>query len=73
MRVFLDHIGIAVQDIDQALAFYRDALIAFDFPYPALEECLKTPVVRVSNEHLERYHPGRGLPHLRILVDEEHL
>jgi methylmalonyl-CoA epimerase len=26
MKAVLDHVGIAVQDIDQALAFYRDAL-----------------------------------------------
>ncbi len=26
MKAVLDHIGIAVQDIDEALAFYRDAL-----------------------------------------------
>jgi methylmalonyl-CoA epimerase len=26
MRVVLDHVGIAVQDVDQALAFFRDAL-----------------------------------------------
>ena len=26
MKAVLDHIGIAVQDIDKALAFYRDAL-----------------------------------------------
>ena len=26
MKAILDHIGIAVQDVDKALAFYRDAL-----------------------------------------------
>jgi methylmalonyl-CoA epimerase len=26
MKAFLDHVGIAVQDLDKALAFYRDAL-----------------------------------------------
>jgi catechol 2,3-dioxygenase-like lactoylglutathione lyase family enzyme len=26
MKANVDHVGIAVQDIDQALAFYRDAL-----------------------------------------------
>ena len=26
MKAVLDHIGIAVQDIEAALAFYRDAL-----------------------------------------------
>ena len=26
MRAVLDHIGIAVKDLDAALAFYRDAL-----------------------------------------------
>lgn len=26
MKAVLDHVGIAVEDIDQALAFYRDAL-----------------------------------------------
>lgn len=26
MKAILDHVGIAVRDIEQALAFYRDAL-----------------------------------------------
>lgn len=54
MRVFLDHVGIAVQDIDQALAFYRDALgLHVELPEEVRSQHVRAHFVSTGNAALE--------------------
>ena len=85
MKAFLDHVGIAVQDVERALAFYRDAL---GLEIHASEEVLAQrvrahfiPVGGASLELLEGTTPdsaitryiekrGPGLHHITLRVDD---
>jgi methylmalonyl-CoA epimerase len=85
MKAVLDHIGIAVQDIDKALAFYRDALgLDVHAPEDVVTERVRAraiPVGGPSLELLEATAPdsaiatyigrrGPGLHHVTLRVDD---
>ncbi len=85
MKAILDHIGIAVQDIDKALAFYRDALgLEVEPPEDVATERVRARAVPVggpSLELLEATAPdsaiasyigkrGPGLHHVTLRVDD---
>jgi methylmalonyl-CoA epimerase len=85
MKATLDHIGIAVQDIDKALAFYRDALgLEVHAPEEVVTERVRARTVPVggpSLELLEATAPdsaiatyvgkrGPGLHHVTLRVDD---
>jgi len=81
----IDHVGIAVQDLEEQTAFYRDVLglefVGFeDLP----ERGLKVAVFRVGDVHIELLQPttpdstmakfieksGEGIHHLAFTVDD---
>lgn len=85
MRATLDHIGIAVQDLDQALAFYRDALgLEVDAPEEVASQHVRAHFIRVGESSLElleataaespiaRYldKRGPGIHHITLRVDD---
>ncbi|HEX5108920.1 MAG TPA: methylmalonyl-CoA epimerase [Vicinamibacterales bacterium] len=85
MRAVLDHIGIAVRDAQEALAFYRDALgLAVHAPEDVPAEGVRAhfiPVGGPSLELLEATSPasaiarfvdrrGPGLHHITLRVDD---
>jgi methylmalonyl-CoA epimerase len=54
MRAVLDHIGIAVQDVDKALAFYRDALgLEVDAPEDVPAQRVRAHFIPVGSSALE--------------------
>ena len=54
MRVFLDHVGIAVQDLPQALAFYRDALgLHVEAPEEVTSQHVRAHFIPAGNAALE--------------------
>lgn len=54
MRAVLDHIGIAVRDIDQALAFYRDALgLHVEAPEDVRSQQVRAHFIPVGESALE--------------------
>lgn len=85
MKAVLDHIGIAVADIDKALAFYRDALgLEVEAPEEVLTEHVRARFIPVGGPGLElleatapesaiaRYveKHGPGLHHVTLRVDD---
>src|SRR3954463_2094500 len=87
MRVFVDHIGIAVEDIGQALAFYRDALgLQVEAPEDVPSQHVRAHFIPTGNaalELLEAIGPespiarflsrrGPGLHHVTLRVDDIH-
>src|SRR4029453_11867249 len=85
MRATLDHIGIAVQDIDKGLAFYRDALgLEVHAPEEVITERVRARAVPVGGpvlELLEATAPdsaiatyiskrGPGLHHVTLRVED---
>ena len=85
MKAVLDHIGIAVQDVDAALRFYRDALgLAIDDPEDVATQRVRAHVISVGEpalELLEGTTPdspitkylekrGPGLHHITLRVDD---
>jgi methylmalonyl-CoA epimerase len=85
MKAILDHVGIAVQDIDKALAFYRDALgLDVHPPEEVVTERVRAWAVPVGSpalELLEATAPdsaiaayigkhGPGLHHVTLRVDD---
>ena len=85
MKAVLDHVGIAVQNIDEALAFYRDALgLEIDAPEEIVSERVRAHVVPVGQPALElleptapdsaiaRYlaHRGPGVQHITLRGDD---
>lgn len=85
MKAILDHVGIAVGNIDEALAFYRDALgLEIDAPEEVVSERVRAHVVPVGPSALElleptspespiaRYleHRGPGVHHITLRVDD---
>jgi len=85
MKAILDHVGIAVQDVDKALAFYRDALgLDVHPPEEVATERVRARAVPVggpSLELLEATAPdsaiatyiskrGPGLHHVTLRVDD---
>src|SRR5262245_18920403 len=85
MKAVLDHIGIAVQDIDKALAFYKDALgLEVHAPEDVVTERVRARTVPVggpAREWLEATAPdsaiatyiskrGPGLHHVTLRVED---
>ena len=85
MKAVLDHIGIAVSDLNAALAFYRDALgLEIEAPEDVISQRVRArfvPVGSVSLELLEATAPdspiakyvdkrGPGLHHITLRVDD---
>ena len=85
MRAILDHIGIAVQDVDAALAFYRDALgLDVETPEEVASQRVRThfiPTGQAALELLEATAPdspiarflatrGPGIHHVTLRVDD---
>lgn len=87
MKATLDHIGIAVGDVAQALAFYRDELgLQVDAPEEVASQKVRThfiPVGEATIELLEATSPdspiakyvekrGPGIHHVALRVDDIH-
>jgi methylmalonyl-CoA epimerase len=85
MKATLDHIGIAVGDIDKALAFYRDALgLEVEAPEDVASQRVRARFIRVGEAALElleatspdsaigRYlaRHGPGLHHVTLRVED---
>jgi methylmalonyl-CoA epimerase len=85
MKAYLDHIGIAVQDIDAALAFYRDALgLEVEGPEEVPSQRVRAHLIPVGQAALElleatasdspiaRYleKHGPGMHHVTLRVDD---
>ncbi|HVC20256.1 MAG TPA: methylmalonyl-CoA epimerase [Vicinamibacterales bacterium] len=85
MKAVLDHIGIAVRDMDEALGFYRDALgLEVEGAEEVASQRVRAHFVRVGDATLElleatapdspiaRYleKRGPGLHHLTLRVDD---
>lgn len=85
MKAKLDHIGIAVADIEQALAFYRDALgLEIETPedvpsqrvrahfIPAGESALELLEATADDSPIAKYlqKRGPGLHHITLRVDD---
>src|SRR5262245_41132975 len=85
MRAILDHIGIAVQDVEKALAFYRDALgLEVEPPEDVASQHVRAhfiPAGQAALELLEATAPesaiakylerrGPGIHHVTLRVDD---
>lgn len=85
MKAYLDHIGVAVQDIDKALAFYRDAFgLEVEAPEDVVAQRVRAhfvPVGPASIELLEATSSdsviakfvekrGPGIHHITLRVDD---
>ena len=85
MKVVLDHVGIAVRDLDEALAFYRDVLgldvePAEDVPsqgvrahfVPAGAAALELLEATAPDSPIARFlqRRGPGLHHITLRVDD---
>ena len=54
MKAVLDHIGIAVRDLDAALAFYRDGLgLEIEAPEDVISQRVRARFVPVGSASLE--------------------
>ena len=63
MKVTLDHIGIAVKDLQAALAFYRDALgLEIEAPEEVPSQHVRAHFIPVG----EARHRGGGAPGVRL-------
>ena len=85
MKATLDHIGIAVGDLAQALAFYRDALgLEVEPPEEVASQRVRAHFVPVGDSALELLEPtapdspiakfiekrGPGVHHVTLRVDD---
>ena len=85
MKATLDHIGIAVKDLGEALAFYRDALgLEVEAPEEVASQHVRAHFIRVGQSSLElleatapesaiaRYvdKRGPGIHHITLRVDD---
>jgi methylmalonyl-CoA epimerase len=85
MKATLDHVGIAVGDLESALAFYRDALgLEIEAPEEVTTERVRVRCVPVGPAHLELLEAtapdspiarfverrGPGLHHITLRVDD---
>jgi methylmalonyl-CoA/ethylmalonyl-CoA epimerase len=60
MKITLDHIGIAVRDLEEALKFYRDALgLAIEAPEEVASERVRAHFIPLGEAAAER---GGGVP-----------
>ena len=87
MKATLDHIGIAVGDLGQALAFYRDALgLEIEPPEEVASQRVRAHFIPVGSSQLELLEPtapdspiakyvekrGPGIHHIALRVDDIH-
>src|SRR5688500_6229006 len=87
LKAVLDHIGIAVKDLPQALAFYRDALgLEVETPeevpsqrvrahfIPVGESALELLEATASDSAIAKYieKRGPGIHHITLRVDDIH-
>jgi len=87
VKATLDHIGIAVGDLAQALAFYRDALgLEIEPPEEVASQRVRAHFVPVGESTLELLEPtspdspiakyaekrGPGIHHIALRVDDLH-
>jgi methylmalonyl-CoA epimerase len=85
MKAILDHVGIAVKNLDEALAFYRDALgLHVEVPEEVASQHVRAHVIPAGQSALELLEPtaddsvvaryiarrGPGLHHLTLRVDD---
>jgi methylmalonyl-CoA/ethylmalonyl-CoA epimerase len=85
VKAILDHIGIAVEDLSEALAFYRDALgLEVDPPEEVPSQRVRAHFVPVGEATLELLEPtsddspiakfiekrGPGVHHVTLRVDD---
>ena len=85
MKARLDHIGIAVRNLDEALAFYRDALgLEIDPPEDVTSQRVRAHFIPVGDAALELLEAtaddspiakyvgkrGPGLHHITLRVDD---
>jgi methylmalonyl-CoA epimerase len=85
MKAVLDHIGIAVEDVDRALAFYRDALgLEIEAPEEVTSQRVRAHVIPVGEPALELLEAtgddspiakyltrrGPGLHHITLRVED---
>jgi methylmalonyl-CoA epimerase len=85
MKAVLDHIGIAVKDLERALAFYRDALgLEIEAPEEVVAQRVRAHFVPVGESKLELLEAtaadspiakyiekrGAGLHHITLRVDD---
>jgi len=85
MRAILDHVGIAVKNLDEALAFYRDALsLHVEVPEEVANQRVRAHFIPVGQSALELLEPtsadsliaryvekrGPGLHHITLRVDD---
>jgi methylmalonyl-CoA epimerase len=85
MKAVLDHIGIAVRDIDAALAFYRDALgLEIEQPEHVASQRVRAHFVPVGESAIELLEPtddesviakyiakrGPGIHHITLRVED---
>jgi methylmalonyl-CoA epimerase len=87
MKAVLDHVGIAVADLNAALAFYRDALgLEVEAPEEVASQRVRAHLMPVGDAGLELLEPtapdspiakfnekrGPGLHHITLRVDDIH-
>src|SRR4051794_8247524 len=85
MRAILDHVGIAVEDLAAALAFYRDALgLEIEAPEEVASQSVRAHFVPVGESNLELLEAtapgspiakyvgkrGPGLHHITLRVED---
>ena len=87
MRAILDHVGIAVKNLDEALAFYRDGLgLHVEVPEEVASQRVRAHFIPAGHAALELLEPtssdsviarytvkrGPGLHHITLRVDDIH-
>ena len=87
MKAILDHVGIAVKNLDEAVAFYRDALgLHVDVPEDVSSQRVRAHFIPTGQTALELLEPtsddsviaryieqrGPGLHHITLRVDDIH-
>src|SRR5262249_50566171 len=85
MKAVLDHVGVAVKDLEQALAFYRDALgLEIEAPEDVVSQRVRAHFIPVGDPKLELLEAtapdsaiakyidrrGPGLHHITLRVDD---
>src|SRR6186713_778500 len=85
MKAILDHVGIAVKNVDEALAFYRDALgLHVEVPEEVASQRVRAHFIPAGQSALELLEPldadsviaryvdkrGPGLHHITLRVDD---
>lgn len=87
MKAILDHVGIAVRNLDEALAFYREALgLHIEVPEDVASQRVRAHFIPAGQSALELLEPtssdsviaryvekhGPGLHHITLRVDDIH-